>query len=76
VCGDELRRDGTAETNCTVCPTRLGEGGGATGTYYGGPAFRNGARVPAMLHTFLSFSVVSLFVDCTNLTLSDRAQVT
>jgi len=53
-----------------------GGGGGATGTYYGGPAFRNGARVPAMLHTFLSFSVVSLFVDCTNLTLSDRAQVT
>ena len=36
------------------------------GTNYRGAAVRKGDRGPTMLHMFLYFSVVSLFVDCTN----------
>jgi hypothetical protein len=38
-----------------AAPTR----GGQAGTNYTVPAIRKGARGPTMLHTFLSFSVVS-----------------
>ena len=31
-----------------------------------GPEVQKVPQGPSMLHTFLSFSVVSLFVDCTN----------
>jgi hypothetical protein len=40
--------------------------GGEARTNYRGPATRKGARSPTMLHMFLSFSVVSLFVNRPN----------
>ena len=43
-----------------------GGGGGGAGIIYRGPAVRKGTRDPTTLHMFLSFSVVSLFVVCTN----------
>jgi len=39
---------------------------GSSGTNFRGPAVRKGARGRTMWHLFLSFSVVSLFIDCTN----------
>jgi hypothetical protein len=38
------------------------------GTNYRGSAvrLRKGARGPTVLHTFLPFTIVSLFVDCTS----------
>jgi len=42
-----------------------GGGGGGTGRNYRGLAIRKGALGPAMLRTFLYFSVV-LFVVCTH----------
>jgi hypothetical protein len=42
-----------------------GEGGGA-GINDRSPAVRKESRYPRMLQVFLSFSLVSLSVDCTN----------
>lgn len=39
---------------------------GEADTHYCGPAVWKGARTPGMLHMFLYFQVVSLFVYCTN----------
>ena len=39
---------------------------GEAGKNYRGPLVRKGTRGPTTLHILLSFSVVSLFVDCTN----------
>ena len=36
------------------------------GTKYLGPEVSNWARGPTMLHMFLHFSAVQLFVDCIN----------
>jgi hypothetical protein len=43
-----------------------GGGGGEASTNYRGPVVRKGAQVPTVLRMFLSFLVVSLFIDCTN----------
>jgi hypothetical protein len=40
--------------------------GAEAGINYPGPEVRKGARGPVMLHMFLSFSVVPLFIDCKN----------
>jgi hypothetical protein len=41
-------------------------GGGEAGTNYRGPAVKKGAGRLTILRMFLSLSVVSSFVDCTN----------
>jgi len=48
--------------------------GGVADTNHRGPAFRKGARNPDISNMSVSFSVVSLFVDCTNLPLKDEVQ--
>jgi hypothetical protein len=55
----------TAQDSGKVGSLTHREGGGA-GTNYWGPAVRKGTRGPTTLHMFLSFSVLSLFVVCTN----------
>lgn len=44
------------------CPRERGQ----AGTYYRSPVFQKGAWGPIMLHKFLSFSAVALFIDCTD----------
>jgi hypothetical protein len=52
---------GEADANCRARRSGTGPGGPEQG-----PAVRKGARGPTMSHMFLYFSVVSLFLDCTN----------
>ena len=46
------------------------------GTNHRGPAIRKGTQGPNMLHTFLSFSVVSLLADCNPFRRSPRHTAT
>ena len=49
----------------STCSAHKRGGGGACINFWG-PAILKGTRGTTMLHMVLSFSVVSLFVDCTN----------
>jgi hypothetical protein len=57
-----MKNSPPAASFCTV-PTR---GDGEAGTNYRGPDVRKGARGPTVLYMFLSYPVVSLFVNCTH----------
>jgi len=52
--------------NCFQCRQVLKRLVGGGGTNSKEPDVQKGARGLAMLHVFLYFSAVSLFVDCTN----------
>jgi hypothetical protein len=57
---------------CNRC-RRERRGGGVAGTNHRGPAFRKGARNPDILNMSVSSSVVSLFINCTNLPVKRRS---